>query len=460
VETRTESPRTPDGRGAPPPIDRPAVEEPRPRRRPPLAALIGGGLVLIVVLIYGIRFLAYATTHQSTDDARIDGDTVTVTSKISERVATILVDTNQTVHKGDVLIRLDDTDERSRYQEAQAAVEAQRAQAQAAQENVTLTDQQQRAQTTQGTGGVASADAQVRNARATYEAAAEQIGVARAGVDQAGAQLRVAQAQVPSARAQLDRANADMARVAALVRSGDFAQQQLDAQRATLASAEAQYRAAIDQVTAAQNGVTQAQARLTSATASASAAQAGIGAQQGQLETAQGKLSESAAPSRIPAQQAQANATQAQVNSLASQAQIQRDQLSYTVIRSPIDGIVGAKNVEIGTTVSPGQALMQIVPATGQYVTANFKETQLGNMRVGQPVDVEIDAYKGTVFDGRVESIGPASQNTFSLIPAQNATGNFVKVTQRVPVRISFVNPPPDKPLRVGMSVEANVKVK
>jgi membrane fusion protein, multidrug efflux system len=460
VETRTESPRPPDGRGASPPIDRPAVEEPRTRRRPPLVVLALGAIVLIVVLVWGIRFLAYATTHQSTDDARIDGDTVTVTSKISERVAEIMVDTNQTVRKGDVLIRLDDTDERSRYEQAQAAVDAQRAQAQAAQENVTLAEQQQRAQTAQGSGGVASADAQIRNARATYEAAGEQIGVARATVDQSRAQLRVAQSAVPSAKAQLDRANADMTRVAALVRSGDFAAQQLDAQRATLAQAESQYRAALDQVSAAENGVTQAQARLTSAVASANAAQAGIGAQQGQLVTAQGKLSESAAPSRIPAQQAQANATRAQVNALAAQARVQRDQLGYTVIRSPIDGIVGAKNVEIGATVSPGQALMQIVPSKGQYVTANFKETQLGTMRVGQSVDVEVDAYKGTHFDGRVDSIGPASQNTFSLIPAQNATGNFVKVTQRVPVRITFVNPPPDKPLRVGMSVEANVKVK
>ena len=246
METRTESPRTTDGRGGPPPIDRPAVEEPRSRRRPPLVVLIVGAIVLLAVLVWGIKFLAYATTHQSTDDARIDGDTVTVTSKIAERVAGIPVDTNQTVRKGDVLIRLDDTDERSKYEQAQAAVEAQRAQAQAAQENVSLAQQQQAAQTTQGSGGVASGVAQVRNARATFEAAAEQIGVARAGVDQSQAQLRVAQSAVPSAKAQLDRANADMTRVAALVRSGDFAAQQLDAQRATLAQAEAQYRSALD----------------------------------------------------------------------------------------------------------------------------------------------------------------------------------------------------------------------
>ena len=130
------------------------------------------------------------------------------------------------------------------------------------------------------------------------------------------------------------------------------------------------------------------------------------------------------------------------------------------MIRSPIDGYVGAKNIEVGATVSPGQSLLEIVPQTGLYITANYKETQLGSIAVGQDVDVNVDAYKGTTFHGRVESIGPASQNTFSLIPAQNATGNFVKVTQRLPVRISIVDPPADQPLRVGMSVETAVKKK
>ena len=120
------------------------------------------------------------------------------------------------------------------------------------------------------------------------------------------------------------------------------------------------------------------------------------------------------------------------------------------MIRSPIDGIVGAKNVEVGTSVAPGQSLMTLVPNSGIYITANYKETQLGKVKVGQHVDVKVDAYKGVDFHGRVEAIAPASQNTFSLVPAQNATGNFVKVTQRIPVRIVVDNPPPDKPLRVG----------
>jgi membrane fusion protein (multidrug efflux system) len=265
---------------------------------------------------------------------------------------------------------------------------------------------------------------------------------------------------VPSANAALARANADFERYSSLVKTGDASQQQLDAQRATQAQALSNYRAALDQVTSAQTNVAQMQARETAAIAAATAAEAGIGAGEGQLETAQGHLTESAAPSRVPAVAAQANAAQAQVTSASAQAQTARDQLNYTIIRSPIDGIVGAKNIEVGATVAPGQALLELVPRNGIYITANFKETQLGNMKVGQDVDVEVDAYKGTTFHGRVESVGPASQNTFSLIPAQNATGNFVKVTQRLPVRITIVDPPADKPLRVGMSVETSVKVK
>ncbi len=463
METRTEPAPTPDGRTAPPlPPPPPRDEEKAPpaRKRPPLAAIVAGVIVLIAVLIWGVRFLAYATTHETTDDARVDADTVTVTSKIAERVDSILVDTNQVVHKGDILIRLDNRDERTRLAQARAAVDAQVAQAGAAEQNVALTSQLQAAQAAQGQGGVTSAQAQLQSARANDTAELQNVTAARAAVAGAEAQLRVAQAQVPSASAALARANADYARYSSLAQTGDASQQQLDAQRAAQAQAVAQYQAAQAQVTSAQTAVAQAQARVTSAEASATAAAATVASNGGAIQTAQGRLGESSAAARVPAVQAQATAAQAQVASARAQAQTAQDQLDYTVIRSPIDGIVGEKDVAAGATVAPGQALLQLVPRTKLYITANYKETQLTNMQVGQPVDVTVDAYKGTTFTGRVESLGPASQNTFSLIPAQNATGNFVKVTQRLPVRIAIVDPPADKPLRVGMSVETSVKVK
>jgi membrane fusion protein (multidrug efflux system) len=463
VETRTEAPPS-ESRpsGPPPPIASDRADEPvKPARRPPpLPVIVGGAVVVLAILIWGAFYLAYAFSHESTDDARVDADTVTITSKISERVKQVLVDTNDRVRKGQILILLDDRDERTKYDQAIAQVDAQRAQAAAALQSVALTREQQAAQSAQGSGGVKAAQAEITNAQASYQAAVQQATAANAAVAQAEAQLKVAQAQVPSAQAALDRANADFDRYSSLVKTGDISQQQLDAQRASQAQALAGYRGALDQVTAAQTAVAQAQARSTSAEASATAAAAGIGAQQGQLQTAEGRLAESSAPARVPQIRAQANAAGANVNTASAQAETARDQLNYTVIRSPIDGYVGAKNIEVGATVSPGQSLLEIVPETGLYITANYKETQLGAIAVGQDVDVTVDAYKGTTFHGRVESIGPASQNTFSLIPAQNATGNFVKVTQRLPVRISIVDPPADKPLRVGMSVETAVKKK
>jgi len=458
VETRTEAPpRTgqADGRGAgTPPPSEPAKKA---RKGPPLWVLIIGGIVVIAILIFGIQWLAYAVGHESTDDAKVDGNTVAITSKISERVAKVLVDTNQEVHRGQVLIQLDDQDERTRLAQAIAARNATAAQASAAQQNVQLTIAQQNAQNLQGTGGITSADAQLKNAQAQYNAAVQQANAAHAAIAQAQAQLKQAAAQVPSARQALAKANADLARTASLVRTGDEPESQLDADRAAQASAQANYQAALDNENAADTAVTQAQARYVASLASANAAQAGIGAQEGQITTAQGHLSESDTPYRVSTEKAQAAAANAQTKSLDAQLRTAQDQLSYTVIRSPIDGYVGSKNIEIGATVAPGQSLLDLIPETGLYITANFKETQLGSIKVGAPVDIEIDAYKGVKFHGHVESIAPASQNTFSLVPAQNATGNFVKVTQRIPIRILVDDPPADKPLRVGMSVTASV---
>jgi membrane fusion protein (multidrug efflux system) len=422
--------------------------------------IVVGAIAVIMVLIFGIRYLAYATTHETTDDARVDADTVTITSKIAERVDQILTDTNQTVRKGQLIILLDNIDERNAVAQAAAALEAQVEQARAAQQNVDLTRTQVSAQTTQGTGGVRAAQSGVASAQAQTQSAEQQAQAARSAVAQAAAQLRVAQSQVPAQRAALDRANADLSRYASLVRTGDIAVQQLDAQRAAQAEAESQYRSALDNVTAAETGVVQAQARYTAALATTSAAVAGIGAQQGQLTTAEGKLAEADTPARVATTQAQADAASAQANSLRAQLKTAQDRLGYTRVTSPIDGIVGEKDVEIGTSVASGQALMSIVPLRGTYITANYKETQLRDVRVGQTVDISVDAYKGIKFHGRVSAIAPASQNTFSLVPASNATGNFVKVTQRIPVRIVVENPPPDRPLRVGMSVETSIKVK
>ncbi len=424
----------------------PAAEEgpQNPARR--RIAIVGGAIVLLALLLWGLNYFAYARTHESTDDARIDAPTTSVTSKITERVDAILVDTGQPVRRGQLLIQLDSRDELSRLQQAQAAVTAQRAQAVAAQSNVALTQQTVAAQAAEGAGGIQQAQSGISSAQSNVSAAHGQVDVAAAGVD-------AAQAAVPAAQQAVARAQADLQRTRSLVISGDLPRAQLDAARAGAAAAASQYAEALANVAAARNRVAAAQALVGGAAS-------GVGSAQGSLQTAQGKYQEAASPSRIAASQAQANAALANVASIQAQLQLAKDQLNYTRVRSPIDGYVGAKNVEVGQTIGPGTPLISIIPSRNVFVTANYKETQVGRMRVGQNADIKVDAYKGTVFRGHVAAINPASQSTYALIPAQNASGNFIKVTQRIPVKIVFDHPPANFVLRPGMSVETAVQVK
>jgi membrane fusion protein (multidrug efflux system) len=251
--------------------------------------------------------------------------------------------------------------------------------------------------------------------------------------------VRAAQAELPAAQASLAKAQADLRRTQSLVSTGDLPAQQLDAARSAEAAAASQYRSALDSINVAQANLNAAQSKV-------SASVAGVGAAQGGLQTAQGKLSQAQAPALISAARAALD--------------IAKQNVTYTKIYAPIDGYVGEKNVEVGQTVQSGLSLLTLIPDE-VFVTANFKETQVGSMRAGQQVDIKVDAYKGQTFDGKVLSINPASQNTYALVPAQNSTGNFVKVTQRIPVKIGFAGVDFSKyPMRPGMSVEASVRVR
>jgi membrane fusion protein (multidrug efflux system) len=455
LETKeTTTQRPPNGPAAPAADGNANAEAKEPKRRGPSGPMrqlliVGGVIVALVVLFYGVRFIAYATTHQSTDDAYVEADIVTVTPKISERVQTIYTDTNRYVKKGDLLIQLDDQDEATRYAQALAAYRAEEATANAAKQNLALTKQLVVAQTTQGKGGVNSAQSGVANAQ-------QNVSVAQDAVNQARSQLSAASAAVPAAREALVKADADNRRTQSLVSTGDLAQSDLDATRAELQQARAQYQEA-------QDNVRVAQAALSSAVQKVSAAESQVGIQIGQLTTAQGTLAANELPQRVSVQSAQSAAAGAQAGSLGAQLRTARDQLSYTKIYAPIGGYIGQKSVDLGQQVSPGMALLTIVPLNAIYITANFKETQMGSIRAGDQADISVDAYPGVRFSGKVGTISPASQNTFALVPAQNATGNFVKVTQRIPVRIyvdSASKPLDQVPLRPGMSVVASVKVK
>ena len=393
------------------------ADEPRsgPRRRVIFAVV--AVVVIVIAVIWGVPWVTYSLSHEGTDDAHVAADEVAVTSKIPERINRILVDTNQPVRRGQLLMVLDNKDELARLRAAQAQYD--------------LAVANQRATTEQGQGGVSQAGGQIANAQA-------QVPMAQASVTEAEAQLHAAQAQVPAAQQAYDKAQADFNRVDSLVKTGDVAAQQLDAVRAQSAGAAAQLRGAQDQVNVAQANVLAAQDRVA-------AADAGVSAASGGATTAAGKLEQASDPS--------------QVEAAGAQLYLAKQNLKYTSIYASTDGYIGEKNAEIGQTIGAGLTLMTIVPHK-VYITANYKETQMGKMRVGQPVDVRVDAYKGVTFHGHVASINPASENTYALVPAQNASGNFVKVTQRIPVRIDVDDQRSDLPLRPGMSVETYVNVR
>jgi membrane fusion protein (multidrug efflux system) len=391
------------------------LEEARPGPRRRIFVIAGVAIVVVLLLVFGIPWAVYAFSHEGTDDARVDADLVAVTSRIPEKIQHIYVDTNQPVRRGQMLILLDNKDEIARLKQAQA------------QYDLALANQRTTAE--QGRGGVATAqsDVTVQNA---------QEPVAQAGVSQAQAQVMVADAQLPAAQQAYEKAEADYSRAQSLVSTGDVASQQLDAARAQAAQAAAQYRGARDQISAAQAALDAAQQKVGAAAAGAAAAQGGV-------TTAQGKLAQASDPSQVEAAKAQLD--------------LAKQNLGYTHIFSPINGFVGEKTVEVGQTINAGMTLMTLIPQN-IYITSNYKETQMGNMHVGQPVDIKVDAYKGVTFHGHIVSINPASQNSYALVPAQNATGNFVKVSQRIPVRISIDDQRTDMPLRPGMSVETYVK--
>lgn len=418
METREREEQKAANGAATPPVATVIDEtEEKPSRR--IIWIVAGIVAIAALLYWGIPYLSYARSHQSTDDARVDATVVAVTSKINERITSILVDTNQPVRKGQPLVVLDSVTEKANLDQARA--------------NLQLALENQAAGVTQGSGGVQQAQAQVQNAAA-------QVPVAQAGVNQAEAQVQQARAALPGAHQAVLDAQANLNRTRSLVSTGDVARSQLDA-------AQAQYEQALSQYNAAQQAVTAAQANVDAASQKVGAAQAGISAAQGGVTTAQGKLSQAQAPAQIAAQRAA--------------VAIAQQNLKYTRIVSPIDGFVGEKSVEVGQTVQPGTTLMTLVP-NQVFITANFKETQVGAMRPGQPVDIKVDAYKGITFHGKVDSINPASQNTYALVPAQNATGNFVKVTQRIPVKVVFDSDTDFSryPMRPGMSVETSVLVK
>ena len=425
--------------------------------RPPWLRIVAAVLTVALALFFGGRWYLYDRHRVYTDDAGIDTDQVYVTSKVTERIDRVLVDENQFVHRGQLLVILDDANERAALALAQHNVSSSVAAAKAARNAAALESELQSAQVHAQSSGVEAARRAVSVSQSQANAAARSIAVARAQLESARSQVVATDAAIPAAKDGLRKAEADRDRYEMLAREGYVSASTLDSAMAAASQARAAYNAAVAQSETARVAVHTAEANLAQQEANAAAASTGTTATAAQIPIAVGKLEELAAPSRVPDKLALADAAQSQADGLSAQVRIAQLALDNTRIVAPVDGWVALRNAQEGQTVAPGQAVITLSPANRIFVTANYKETQLSRIKPGMPVDISVDACGGAKFRGRVVGLAPVALNSLSTLPALTAPTNFVKVTTRVPVRISL--PPPTRScvFRPGTMVETSV---
>ena len=473
------------------------TQRPRIKKRKfnPFAVIF---LIAIAIFLYWLSTMG----RVSTDDAQVNGDVVPISSRVSGYVKNIYVDDNDQVQQGRVLVQLDRRDLAAKLQTQQADLATQRAQAVAAAGQESLIGKTAPAGAEQAGAavsvaqsnvnaaqkGIVTAQEQANSAQAAVEAAQAAVAGAQADAQSAAAQVtaaqaavRAAQADVGSSQAQAQRTAADAARFRTLTQRGAASQQQLESAEAANTSAQenvtaarervAGAQASLDQARARQSSATsavgQAKARLASAKAAAAQARNGVSVARTAYATAQAQVAQAqaaqsgatTAPQQLSVAQAQRRAALAKAAQSEANLGNAELQLSYTTITAPVDGVVSQKSVQLGQFVQPGQQLMSLVPLRNVWVTANFKETDTTHMRPGQKAIVEVDTYPGRKFEGKVQSIGAATGAKFSLLPPENATGNFVKVVQRIPVKIVFTPLPKGVVLRPGYSVTATVYI-
>ncbi len=400
------------------PVDRPIL------RRPATWILVA---LALAILVSGMMVYDYYKIRESTDDAQIDGHINPISARVGGTVVQVNVVENQFVTRGTVLVQLDPKDYEVALDRARADLMETEASAKAARTEVPVTS--------------TTTSSQVDSAQTALTKAERGITVAEKEVDTARARLALAKARLREAEANNIKAAQDLERFKQLITKDEVSRKDYDGVVAAAESAAAARDSGRAAVEEAENSVETAEARLALSRQNIPEAQAGLAT----ARTAPQRTEitrERAASAAAKAAIARAALDQAQLN------------LGYTTVRAPVDGVIGQKNVELGQIVQPGQPLLAVVPLDDIWIKANFKENQLRDMRPGQKVDILVDAYGGKSYKGYIESIAAATGSRFSLLPAENATGNYVKVVQRVPVRIRFYGgQDPEHLLRPGMSV-------
>ena len=405
------------------PIQEKKQEEHRPPRqrswirRHPFAAILLP-VVIVGLIIAGSYFLAYLSSYESTDDAQVDGYIYPVSARISGRVTAVNVDINQQVEPGQVLVQLDATDYQVALQRALADLSQSEATARAAASQIPVTTTTTTSQTSLAQAGIQEAQAGIAMMEQQYEAAL---------------------ARVREAKANYVKAQQDVERYRPLVGKQEISQQQFDQAIATADAMRATVDTAQANADAAARQVNQSRARLSQAQAQEAGTRSG--------------------PEEVTQMRARASSAQASADMARATLEQQKLNLKYTTIAAQVAGVIGQRNVQVGQQVQPGQQLLSIVPLNNLWVTADYKETQLRNMRIGQKVEIRVDATDQTL-RGHVDSFPGATGARYSLLPPENATGNYVKVVQRLPVKIVFEPNQNTQMLRPGMSVESKVWIK
>ena len=389
-------------------------------------ALLFGGVALLVAVV---SVVAYYWNRESTDDAQVDGHITPISAKVYGRVAEVLVKDNESVKAGQALVKLDPRDLQAAVDQAKGQLALAESEAQSAGVDVPRTQLNVQS-------GTSSADAQLAGSQADFLRAQATYDQART------ADLAWAQANIEKSKANAQLGQADLERYTPLMQKGEISKQQYDAAKANADATASALKADQEKLAQAERGVDIAKAQLEAAKARVQQAQAGV-------------VSAKADTKQIAMRQADSQGKIAKVQQARAALEAAQLNLEYTTVVAPIDGVATHKQVEVGQIVQQGQGLMVVVPLQDVWVTANFKETQLRKMKPGQKVEVKVDTY-GKTFPGHVDSIAGATGAVLSLLPPENATGNYVKVVQRVPVKIVLDPIPPDQAiLRPGMNVVA-----
>lgn len=422
------------------------------------------GIVLVVLLLavtISYQLWQESKKSQSTDDAYVEGDVITISSELPGRITEVGVKDNQKVKKGDLLVRIENDDYQSRLAQAERNLHSAQQKALAARADYELTRVQAESMVGEEASGVQLAQSGVDTANSNVQQARQRYRQAEAARRTTLANLQKVRTEVDVAVAEQQRIQSDVKRYRALYSKDEISRQQLESIETQSRQARAKVEAALRQVQASSSQVGEAQASIGQASEAISTSQAQVEEARSRVGQAQSRLvSAEAAPNKIAVAMAQVKVAQSEVERARVDVTLAKKDVERTTVRAQRDGMVSKRSAQVGAYVQKGTPLMALVAQQNVWFLANYKETQMEKIRPGLKVEVDVDTYPGKVFHGHVDSIQAGTGSRFSLLPPENASGSFVKVVQRIPVKIVLDDEPsPDTPLIPGMSVVCRVLI-